>query len=145
MAEITTSGPTVSAKKLYLGTRKSMSCWLERFFVGPGGVSDGAQGRIFKHGRQWIVEIPILDAMTQGRSRKEAFAMAADLVESLADRPKFKVAVHPGADDEFELSANDVRGLIALLLRRKREASGLTLAPSSPTTRCEVPQHLCSL
>jgi ribosome-binding protein aMBF1 (putative translation factor) len=89
------------------------------------------QGRIFKEGRHWLVEIPILDAMTQGRSRKEAFAMAADLVEALSDRPKFKAFVHPGPGDDFELSTNDVRGLVALLLRRKREASGLSLAQAA--------------
>jgi DNA-binding XRE family transcriptional regulator len=89
------------------------------------------QGRIWKEGRVWLVEIPILGAMTQGRSRRDAYMMAADLVESLAGRSGFKVTVHPTGKDELELSSNDVRTLVALLLRRLRESSGLTLAEAA--------------
>jgi len=53
-------------------------------------------GRVYKDGKFWLAEIPILDAMTQGRTRKEAFAMVADLLETLANRPGFSVHVHPG-------------------------------------------------
>jgi DNA-binding XRE family transcriptional regulator len=84
-----------------------------------------------KEGRLWVVEVPILGAMTQGRSRKEAYMMTADLVETLAGRPGFKVEVHPVGKTELELSVNDVRVLVALMLRRMREASGLTLAEAA--------------
>lgn len=89
------------------------------------------RGRIYRRGRDWLAEIPMLDAMTQGRSRKDALAMAADLVESLANRRGFVAHVHPGPHDTFELSGNDLRPLVALVLRRKREASGLTLAQAA--------------
>ncbi|MGC8641098.1 MAG: hypothetical protein ACP5XB_14630 [Isosphaeraceae bacterium] len=62
-------------------------------------------GRVYKDGKFWLAEIPILDAMTQGRTRSEVFMMVADLLETLVDRPGFKVHVHPGADDHFEVSA----------------------------------------
>ena len=84
-----------------------------------------------KEGRLWVVEVPILGAMTQGKSRKEAYMMTADLVETLAGRPGFKVEVHPVGKTELELSVNDVRVLVALMLRRMREASGLTLAEAA--------------
>lgn len=54
-------------------------------------------GKVYKDGRHWLVEVPILDAMTQGRTRREALVMVKDLVETLADRPGFSVTVHRGA------------------------------------------------
>jgi DNA-binding XRE family transcriptional regulator len=54
--------------------------------------------------------------------------MVADLLETLVNRPGFTVTVHPGKGGDFEVSATDTRFLIALLLRRQREASGLSLA-----------------
>jgi hypothetical protein len=85
-------------------------------------------GRVYKDGKFWLAEVPVLDAMTQGRTRAEAFAMVADLLETLVDRPGFMVRVHPGNGDHFEVSAPDMRLLIGLLLRRQRERSGLSLA-----------------
>ncbi|HZW32105.1 MAG TPA: helix-turn-helix transcriptional regulator [Isosphaeraceae bacterium] len=88
-------------------------------------------GRVYKDGKFWLAELPILDAMTQGRTRREAFAMVADLLETLVDRPGFTVSVHPGSDDHFEVSAPDMRPLISLLLRRQRERNGLSLADAA--------------
>jgi len=88
-------------------------------------------GRVYKDGKFWLAEVPILDAMTQGRTRPEVFAMVVDLLETLVDRPGFTVQVHPGDDDHFEVSAPDMRPLISLLLRRQRERSGLSLADAA--------------
>jgi hypothetical protein len=85
-------------------------------------------GKIFKDGRFWLAEVPLLDAMTQGRTRKEALVMVADLLETLANRPEFKVQIHAGTQEEFEVSSADTGGMISLLLRRQREHSGLSLA-----------------
>ena len=85
------------------------------------------EGRLTRDGRWWIAEIPLLDAMTQGRTRKEAHEMAADLVETLVDREGFEARVHAGRGDSFELSTSDVPGLVALLIRRARARSGRTL------------------
>ncbi len=85
-------------------------------------------GRVYRDGKRWLVEIPILDAMTQGRTRKEAYAMGADLVESLVNRPGFKVHIHPTVDGDFEISVSDTRYVVALVLKRQRQASGLSLA-----------------
>jgi predicted RNA binding protein YcfA (HicA-like mRNA interferase family)/DNA-binding XRE family transcriptional regulator len=89
------------------------------------------QGKAYKDGKFWLVEIPIIDVMTQGRTRKEAYIMAKDIVESLANRPDFSVTVHPGNGGKFEISANEPRGLICLLLRRQREKSGMTISEVS--------------
>ena len=88
-------------------------------------------GRLHRDGDYWLVEVPMLDAMTQGHSKAEALAMAKDLVETLANRPGFSVAVHPGKKDDFEISSTDVRSMVGLLLRRQRERSGLSLAQAA--------------
>ena len=85
------------------------------------------RGKTYKHGRFWLAEIPILDAATQGRSRKEVMAMVEDLVQSLVDRPGFTACVYPGDAGNFEVDVSDIRPMIGLLLRRQRARSGLTL------------------
>lgn len=88
-------------------------------------------GKVYKDGKFWLAEVPILDAMTQGRTRKEAFVMVADLVETLANCPDFSVEVHPGEKGDFEISSSDIRVMVSLLLRRQREHSGLSFAEVS--------------
>ena len=88
-------------------------------------------GTVHEDGEFWLAEVPVLDAMTQGRTREEALDMAGDLLESLANRPGFSVKVHPGKGDDFEVSSPDTRGLVSLLLRRQRERSGLSLAEAA--------------
>lgn len=85
------------------------------------------EGRVFRDGRFWLAEIPLLEAMTQGRTRKEALAMAADWLETMVNRAGFRADVHPRGSAEFEISGNDAGAMTALLLRRRREASGASL------------------
>src|SRR5262249_62354727 len=82
-------------------------------------------------GKFWLAEVPLLDAMTQGHTRKEALAMVVDLLETLANRPGFSVHVHSGKHEAFEVSAADTRGLMSLVLRRQRERSGVSLAEAA--------------
>ena len=88
-------------------------------------------GRMYEDGGFWLVEIPLLEAMTQGRTKEEALEMAKDLVESLANRPGFSATIHPGQGDVFEVGSTDIRGLVGLVLRRQRQRSGLTLAEAA--------------
>jgi predicted RNase H-like HicB family nuclease len=85
-------------------------------------------GRVFKSGKYWAVEVPILDVVTQGRSKKEAFEMIADAIESLVNRKGFKIRVFSGEGETIEIGASDQAALTALLLRRERLKSGLSLA-----------------
>ena len=89
------------------------------------------QGKVYKDGKFWLAEISILDAMTQGCTRKEVLSMVEDLLETLANRPGFTVNVHPGKHGNFEISSPDTRTMISLMLRRQRESSGLSLATNS--------------
>ena len=85
-------------------------------------------GTIYKDGKFWLAEIPILDLMTQGRTKKEAYEMIADMLESLVDKDDFKVTVYTGKKDTFEVGSSESKHMVRLLLQRKRELSGLSLA-----------------
>jgi predicted RNase H-like HicB family nuclease len=84
-------------------------------------------GRVFESGRYWAIEVPILTVVSQGRTKKEAFEMIADAIETLVHKPDFKIHLFPGKGDYFEIGASDESALTAFLLRRERAKSGLTL------------------
>ena len=79
------------------------------------------QGKVYKDGKFWLAEIPMLDAMTQGYTKKEAYVMVKDLIETLVNRPEFSVEVHPVKHGTFEVSSSDTRAMISLMLHRQRE------------------------
>jgi Helix-turn-helix domain len=85
------------------------------------------EGRLTRDGRFWLAEIPLLDAMTQGRTRAEALMMIGDWLETMVNRPGFHAQVYARGKNEFEVSGNHIGALTALLLRRRREASGVSL------------------
>jgi predicted RNase H-like HicB family nuclease len=85
------------------------------------------EGTLVRDGRFWLAEIPLLDAITQGRTRAEALKMIADWLETMVNRPDFIAEIYPRGKSEFELAGNDVAAMTALLLRRRREASGASL------------------
>jgi DNA-binding XRE family transcriptional regulator len=85
-------------------------------------------GRIWKDGKFWLAEVPMLDAMTQGYSAREALRMIADLVETMADRKGLKIAVFPGPRGVSEIDSEDAATLVAVMLRRQREKHGVSLA-----------------
>lgn len=85
------------------------------------------EGRIVRDGKFWLAEIPLLEAMTEGRTRKEALEMICDWVETMVNRDGFAAEAHPLAGGAFELSGSDAGAMTALLLRRRREASGASL------------------
>ena len=85
-------------------------------------------GTIYKDGKFWLAEIPILDLMTQGRTKKEVFEMVSDMLESLVNRDGFKIEVYKGKKDKFEVGSSEPKHMVSLLLQRKRESSGLSLA-----------------
>jgi hypothetical protein len=74
-----------------------------------------------------LAEVPLLDAMTQGRTRAEALRMIGDWLETMVDKPGFNAHVYPRGKNEFEISGSDIAAMTALLLRRRRQASGASL------------------
>ncbi len=87
------------------------------------------EGRVWKDkgSRYWLAEVPLLDLMTQGTSKSNACRMVVDAVEALANKKKFKADVRPLAGEFFTIGANHGTFLIALMLKRQREAHRLTL------------------
>jgi predicted RNase H-like HicB family nuclease len=85
------------------------------------------EGNVIHEGRFWLAEIPLLNAITQGRTRTEALEMIVDWLETMVNRDGFKAQAHPRSRSEFELSGSDAAAMTALLLRRRREASGASL------------------
>jgi DNA-binding transcriptional regulator YiaG len=85
------------------------------------------RGQVFKSGKYWAIEVPILDIATQGRTKREAYEMIADAVESLVNRKDFRVRVFEADGNEFEIGTSDPAALVALLLKRARLKAGLSL------------------
>lgn len=85
------------------------------------------EGRVFRDGRWWLAEIPILDATTQGRTRKEALEMIADWLKTMIGRDDFQATVFRRDGGEFEIAGSDTASMTALLLRRRRASSGKSL------------------
>lgn len=90
-------------------------------------VFEGKVSRPRKGERYWLVKVPDLGVFTQGRSEKDAYAMAADAIETVADRKDFAVTIEPVGAGRFLVSANDPRPLIARWLFRMRSEKGLSL------------------
>ena len=88
-------------------------------------------GKVVRVGRFWHIEVPDLNVRTQGHTKKEAYEMIADAIESLVDRDGFQVGVYPGHGDYFEIDANDQATLFAFFLRQQRESSGVRLTEAA--------------
>jgi Helix-turn-helix len=89
------------------------------------------QGKVRKDGKFWLAEVPVFDAMTQGRTRKDALDMIADWFVTMADRKGFSIDIHPVGRNAFEARSSDTRTMVSLLLRRQRQKSGLSLAQAA--------------
>jgi predicted RNase H-like HicB family nuclease len=85
------------------------------------------EGKVSREGRWWLAEVPLLEAMTQGKTKKEALSMIGDWLETMIDRKDFHATVFPRGTTEFELAGSDAAAMTALLLRRRRLASGTSL------------------
>lgn len=85
------------------------------------------EGRVWKDGKHWLAEIPILDAMTQGTSKKDAYAMVADLIETMVNVEGFSARVYPAGKERFEVGGSEPAEMTALLLRQLRQRSGISL------------------
>jgi len=88
-------------------------------------------GRVYKHKSHWLAEVPLFEAMTQGRSRREALEMIADWFVSMVNGPGFAVEAVLTGEGEFEVTSNDLKSMTSLLLQRQRQESGLSLADAA--------------
>lgn len=82
---------------------------------------------------RWGVDIPLLNSMTQGYTKKEAVFMAVDLVRCLLDSyfgegaaKKAVVSASKVLKDTIYIEAQDQNMLISLILIRQREKHRIT-------------------
>ncbi|MEO8494206.1 MAG: helix-turn-helix transcriptional regulator [Planctomycetota bacterium] len=83
------------------------------------------EATLARSGRWWAIEIPVLQAATQARTKAESLAMAASVVDDLAGRSLGTTAWFEG--ERIFIQSEDSAGLVALVLRQKRCRAGLTL------------------
>ncbi|MFT4572784.1 MAG: DNA-binding XRE family transcriptional regulator [Hyphomicrobiaceae bacterium] len=91
-------------------------------------------------GQHGAVDMPLLCLSTQAKTKKGAYLMAKDAIESAINKPELRVRVHPGSSDTFSIEANDESLLIAFALKQLRATSGKSvrevarrLGSASPT------------
>jgi hypothetical protein len=84
------------------------------------------EGRIWKSrgSRYWLAEVPDLDLVTQGESRRDAALMLADAVQCLVHYDRFRVDVRIGKAGACSVGSNDDVRFAALTLRRLRAREG---------------------
>ena len=104
------------------------------------------EGKIWKEGSWWLVEVSFLDVMTQGRTRKEALEMIQDAVmELLKDSytdlldKQFQLTVTLYEDGVIGMGASDDKLLFALGLKRQRMRSGSTIRDVSKRLKSKSP------
>lgn len=85
------------------------------------------EGKLIRSGKWWAVEIPLLLIYTQGKTKKEAYLMAADAVESIVDEKNFKVNVTEGSDNTFSIGSSNDSLLMALALKQQRAEHHLSV------------------
>jgi len=84
-------------------------------------------GRVVKAGKWWAIEVPDLGAFSQGKSKKEAYAMIRDAIEVMIDKRGFSIEIHPGKGSYFEVGSTEDAALVAFFLKQQRGLSGKTL------------------
>lgn len=104
------------------------------------------EGKVWKNGKHWLVEVPSLDVMTQGYTKEESLMMIRDAILGLvhsyfeSDVEKdFDVMVHAYKSNVIGITTTNYRLLLALSLRRQREQSGATIREASKRLGSDSP------
>lgn len=91
------------------------------------------EGKLWKSGKFWLVEVPAVEVMTQGHSREEALKMIKDAIEGLVgcyfpDESKgFSIIVQDYKKGIIGVSTSDNSLMLAFSLKRQREMSKSTV------------------
>jgi len=92
------------------------------------------EGKVWKSKKQWLVEVPSLDVMTQGETKEDALSMIKDAVEELISsyfpkqaKKNFELSVGDYKKGVIGLSSNDNKLLLSFVLRRQREKSQISV------------------
>jgi len=91
------------------------------------------EGKVWKEGKWWIVEVQSLNISSQGKRRKKALLMIKDAVLELMRsyfgelNENFNLSVEDYKKNSFGLTSNNNKVLLSFLLIRQREESGLSI------------------
>jgi len=83
-------------------------------------------GKVSKQGKFWIAESATLDAVTQGSTRAEAIEMLKDWIETAVPLKTLRVEI-VDVDGWLTIETNENAAVIAVVLQRERQKSGLTV------------------
>jgi len=86
------------------------------------------EGKVWKSGSHWLIEVPVLDVATQGRSQKDAYTMLKDAFNLLLGHKSLPLKIHPLTESRFLLEVVDDTELLALILKRQRVKHDLSLS-----------------
>lgn len=92
-------------------------------------------GNYYKAEKFWITEIPMIHLMDQGRTKKESLIMMKDAIEILIHDKSFRCEVSDLSDGKFAISTQQVKPFTAFIIRRLREAQGLTIREAGALLR----------
>jgi hypothetical protein len=85
------------------------------------------QGNLTKSDKWWAVDMPILDLHTQGKTKKEAYEMAIDVVKCMSPIESIELVITPGESNSFEIGSNNTKAMVAILLKCRRQKSGMSI------------------
>jgi hypothetical protein len=92
------------------------------------------EGKLWKHKKLWIAEVPALGVLTQNLSRKAALDTILESVKQLVlfhfpyeDPETIDISLRHYPKGLIGVAMTDNKLLLALSLRRQREQSGLTI------------------
>jgi predicted RNase H-like HicB family nuclease len=91
------------------------------------------EGKVWKDEKFWLAEVPSLNVMTQGKTRKEALFMIEDAIIGLINcyfkekaGEEFKIHVND-YKDVIGITSTNTKLLMAFSLKRQREMSESTI------------------
>lgn len=91
------------------------------------------EGKIWKGGKDpgWLVEVPYLNIMTQGKTKEDALNMIADAIklsmEDAFDKSDIDITVNYYGKDLFGVSCTDTNLLLSFALKRQREINKISI------------------
>ena len=104
------------------------------------------EGKVWKSKKEWLIEIPSLDVMTQGKTKEKAIesmhGAVIDLLEyyfGKKETSKIDLSVNLYKKGVIGVNASDKRLLFALSLRRQREKSTSTVRESAKRLGSDFP------
>lgn len=92
------------------------------------------EGKVWKNGKFWLIQVPAIDVCTQGRSRKEALMMIEDAIMELLNAyfqiteiKDFKLEIIDREKNVIGIKTSNNNLMLSFSLIRQRELSKSTV------------------